>query len=135
MSLNHYFTICNPQGNSSLTDTYNCCIQQCDTQPETFRNSRNTCYAMCNEMYPPQFIPKTICAFKNNCLDNMFYPPCLEENKQNIQECCVQECKQNLRYKNIGSFFPLPYSLTNREYNMPYDFDCDEYCKQFKIIN
>jgi hypothetical protein len=136
MSFNNYFTICNPRNNSSLTDTYNCCILQCDNQPEIVHNSRNNCYAMCNEIYPPKFIPKTICAFKNGCLNNMFYPPCLEEKKQEIQECCVQECKKNIGHQYMGSFFPLPYSLTNTEYSrLPYDFDCVEYCKQFKIIN
>lgn len=124
------FTTCNPNGNSSLTEIYNCCINKCD-QTNTRPNFRRICYATCNEIYHPLFKPKEECAFLNNCYENMFYPSCLEQKQKEIYECCISKCKN----PKPTAFAPLPYNLLNREFDIPYDLDCNEYCRQFKIIN
>jgi hypothetical protein len=109
---NHFFTLCESSDNSDSgkAETYNCCIRTCTSGS----SDPKLCYPMCAQIFP---LIKDQCAFESNCWkDGVYNPQCLTSNKQQIQKCCIRECK-SYRYTRF-----------------PEHLDCDAYCSDYSII-
>jgi len=106
---NDFFSLCRtPQ--SSLTDTYQCCLQTCTAHSD----QSHACYSMCAQLFP---VIKDRCALEHECWRDGFYnKKCLEAKAPEIKACCLKRCNE---------YRVNPYSYTT--------LDCDRYCSDYNL--
>lgn len=107
---NTFYTACDKTNSGNKTSTYNCCINTCLINSQ----KQELCFPLCSQIFP---IVKNRCAFKYNCwVDGTFDNSCINQNRKQIYQCCMEDCG---KYKNNKDSY--------------YNFDCKKYCNEFNV--